>query len=95
MPKNRKPCLLKIEQTLTAFDMQKNLEHLVTWLNKLTHENDAKIDASTVQKIDTAGCRFIDVAITAGKKKSKQVHLEFSPMVIKALHKLGVDHGSQ
>jgi anti-anti-sigma regulatory factor len=95
MPKKGKPCLLKIEQTLTAFDVQKELEHLVTWIQSLAADSDAAIDASTVEKIDTAGCQFIDMALTAGRKKCKKVEISLSPMVAEALQALGVEHEAE
>lgn len=92
MAKKAKPCLLKLEQSLTAFDVQKELDQLVQWLGSLVEDGEAMIDASTIQKIDTAGCQFIDMAITAGKKKCKQLHLDLSPMVLEGFKALGVDH---
>lgn len=92
MPKKAAPCLLKLEQSLTAFDVQNKLDHLTEWLTSLAADGEAMIDASTVQKIDTAGCQFIDMAIVAGKKKCKQLHLDLSPMVLEAFKALGVDH---
>lgn len=95
MPQKGKSPMLKIEQTLTAFDVRSQLDALIAWLNALNAEDEAFIDASTVHKIDTAGCQFIDMAITAGQKKCKHVRIELSPTLVEGLRTLGVDHDPQ
>ena len=83
---------MQFETNLTAYEVTSQLDALTAWAKTLKKSAATQVDASKIQKIDTAGCQFIDVAIATAKAKAKDVEVKLSPTVSDAFKVLGVTH---
>lgn len=89
-----KNCSISFGERLTAYDAPEHMDDLSTFVKEMEEGATAEVDASAITNIDTAGCQFIDLALTVARKKAEggiKLEVKLSEAVRQAFETLGLN----